>query len=64
VYCASLEQTVASWQRFAVMMLLKITNPRLNCSGPSIWVSLKFNLALRFRFLPFFFLRWFCVHVF
>jgi hypothetical protein len=28
--CASLEETVKGWQRFAVTMLLKFTNPRLN----------------------------------
>ena len=61
---ASLEQIIEGRKGFAVMMLLKFTNPRLNCYGPSIGVNRKFDLGLRFRVLSFFFLRWLCVHVF
>jgi len=45
-------------------MLLKFTNPRLHCRGPSVWVDGKFDLGFRLEVLPFFFFRWLGVHAF
>lgn len=50
---ASLKQTIESRQRVVSAMFLKLTNPRLNGRGPSVWDAGSFcRRKLRHYALP------------